>query len=58
MKRKVLFHLFYFIQEVDGWGCSMAQQLTALAALPEGLSLAPSTHVQQLKTTCNSSSRG
>lgn len=32
----------------------MAQWLKVVAALPQDLSLIPSTHVRQLTTTCNS----
>jgi hypothetical protein len=36
----------------------MSQLLGALSALPESPSSVPSTHVGQLTTFCNSSSRG
>jgi hypothetical protein len=36
----------------------MAQWLGMLAAVPEDVSLLPNTHIRQLTTVCNFSSRG
>ena len=44
-------------QEGEPEAREMVHQLRALAALPKDLSSVPNTHIGQLTTTCNSSSR-